>query len=204
MRIMLADDHTIVREGLSLILDMQPDMQVVGQADNGYDAVNIFFQHMPDLLLLDLSMPGLNGVDVVIAIRSRVPDARILILTVCAGDEDIYRSLKAGAKGYLLKDVPREELVTAIRTVHHGGQVIPPAIATKVTERVMYPELTARELEVLQFLAMAKSNKEIGHALFITEGTAKTHVNSILTKLGVMSRTEAVIAALKRGLIRLT
>jgi two-component system, NarL family, response regulator len=202
IRIVIADDHTVVRDGLAAILGMQRDMQIVAEASDGEEACAAFEKHQPDLLLLDLRMPKMDGLDVVRAIRATHPHARIVIITTFTGDEDIFRSLKAGAMGYLLKDAPRQQIVQAVRTVSAGEQYIPSSIASKAVEHALRPQVTAREVEVLQRMARGESNKEIGVALFISEGTVKTHVKSVLAKLEATSRTEAVTTATRRGLIR--
>jgi DNA-binding NarL/FixJ family response regulator len=202
IRIIIADDHTVVRDGLAAILGMQCDMQIVAQASDGEEACSAFEQHRPDVLLLDLRMPKMDGLDVVRAIHAKHPDARIVIVTTFAGDEDIFHSLKAGAKGYLLKDAPRQQILEAIRAVYAGSHYVPSAIASKAAEHALKPQLTAREVEVLQRMARGESNKEIGVTLFVSEGTVKTHVKSILAKLNATSRTEAVTIATRRGVIR--
>jgi DNA-binding NarL/FixJ family response regulator len=202
IRVLIADDHTVVRDGLATIIGLQSDMKVVGEASNGEEACALFTKHEPDVLLLDLRMPDKDGPDVVKTLRAARPSARIIIFTTYGGDEDIFHSLKAGAKGYLLKDAPRQQILEAIRAVYVGESYIPPAIASKVAEHALRPQLTERELEVLQRMARGESNKEIGVALFISEGTVKTHVKSILAKLEAMSRTEAVTIASRRGVIR--
>jgi two-component system, NarL family, response regulator len=202
IRIVIADDHIVVRDGLAAILGMQPDMQILGEAGDGEEACAAFERHRPDVLLLDLRMPKMDGVDVVRAIRVRHPDARIVIITTYAGDEDIFRSLRAGAKGYLLKDSPRQQIIEAVRNVFAGQQYIPAAIASKVAEHALSPQLTAREVEVIQRVARGESNKEVGAALSISEGTVKTHVKGVLAKLEATSRTEAVTIARRRGFIR--
>ena len=203
IRILIADDHAVVREGVAAILSLEPDMEVVAQASNGREAVELFQKHRPDLALMDLRMPEMDGVQAITAIRQDFSDARIIVLTTYDGDEDIYRGLRAGARAYLLKAGPREELLDAIRAVHAGQTHIPPDVAAKLVVRMSGRELTARELEVLQLMAAGKSNQEIGGALFVTESTVKAHVNSILSKLNVSDRTQAVTAAIKRGLIHL-
>lgn len=203
IRILLAEDHTVVRQGLTAIIEDEPDMQVVAQARDGQQAVELYRQHQPHVVLMDLQMPNLDGVAAINHIRAEFPNAHIIVLTTYDGDEDIYRGLQAGAKGYLLKDATAEELLDAIRMVHQGKKYIPPQVAMKLAERLNSCELTQRELEVLQLLAIGKSNQEISAALSITERTAKFHVNNILNKLGAGDRTQAVIVALKRGLVRL-
>lgn len=203
IRILIADDHPVVREGLSALINRRPDMTVVAEASNGREAVKQFLLHRPDVALLDLRMAEMDGVDAIAAIRAQVPTARIIVLTTYDHDEDIYRSLQVGAKAYLLKDTPREELLACIRTVHAGQTHVPSAIAAKLANRRNDSALTAREHEVLEFMADGKANKEIAAALHVTEGTVKTHVNAILKKLDAIDRTQAVIIALKRGIVRL-
>ena len=199
--VLIGDDHTVVRDGLAAILGLQPDMKVVAEASNGEEACALFEKHKPDIMLLDLRMPKKDGLETVKTIRAKRPDARIIILTTYGGDEDIFRSLKAGAKGYLLKDAPRQQILEAIRTVHAGCQYIPANIASKAAEHALKPQVTTREVEVLRHMARGASNKEIGAALFVSEGTVKTHVKSILAKLEAVSRTEAVTIAARRGMI---
>jgi two-component system, NarL family, response regulator len=204
IRVLLAEDHEVVRDGLAAIIDYQADMTVVGHACNGEEAVERFAELQPDITLMDLRMPGMGGAPAIEAIRKKFGDARIIVLTTYDGDENIYRALKAGARGYLLKDSGKDDLLSAIRAVHEGRSYVPPEIATRLVTRTQAgAPLTTREIEVLQLMAKGKSNKEIGAALFISEGTVKTHVNSIHEKLGVSDRTEAVIVALKRGIIDL-
>ena len=201
--ILIADDHSVVREGLVSLVKRKSDMTVVAEASNGREAVDLWKEHRPDVTLLDLRMPELDGVGAIKEIRELDEGAHIIVLTTFDGDEDIYRAIKAGAKGYLLKDTAREALMESIRRVHAGETCIPPALAAKLADRVSGEALSAREIEVLQRIAAGKSNKEIGAELFISEGTVKTHVKSIFSKLDVVSRTEAVATATRRGLIRL-
>jgi len=203
IRILVADDHTVVREGLAAIIARRADMQVVAEAENGQHAVELARQHKPDVILMDLRMPQMGGVEAIIQIRAEQPNARIIVLTTYDGDEDIYRALRAGAKAYLLKDTPRDELLEAIRAVYAGQKRIPPEVAVKLADRMTAEELTPRELEVLRLIVAGKSNKEIGAALSIAEGTVKIHVNNLLGKLGVANRTQAVTEALKRGIVHL-
>jgi two-component system NarL family response regulator len=200
---LIADDHSVVREGLASLVKRKSDMIVVGEASNGREAFDLWREHGPDVTLLDLRMPELDGVGAINKIRELDENARIIVLTTFDGDEDIYRAIKAGAKGYLLKDSAREALMDCIRQVHAGETCIPPSLAAKLAERVSGEALSAREIEVLQRIAAGKSNKEIGAELFISEGTVKTHVKSIFSKLDVVSRTEAVATATRRGLIQL-
>lgn len=203
IRVLISDDHPFMREGLAAVIDYKPDMTVVGQACNGREAVELFRQHQPDVTLMDLRMPELSGVEAIVSICTEFADARIIVLTTYDGDEDIYRGLRAGAKGYVLKDAEPDELLTAIRAVHSGQQYIPPAVGAKLAERIGSPELSDRELEVLRLMATGKSNLEISTALSIAEGTVKFHVKNILSKLAVGDRTQAMIVALKRGIITL-
>jgi two-component system NarL family response regulator len=203
IRILIADDHSVVREGLVSLVKHKSDMKVVAEASNGREAVDFWKANRPDVALLDLRMPELDGVGAITQIREIDPNAHILVLTTFDGDEDIYRAIKAGAKGYLLKDAAREALMECIRKVNAGETCIPPNLAAKLAERVSGEALSVREIEVLQRIAAGKSNKEIGAELFISEGTVKTHVKSIFSKLDVVSRTEAVATATRRGLIQL-
>jgi DNA-binding NarL/FixJ family response regulator len=201
--ILIADDHSVVREGLVSLVKRKPDMKVVAEASNGREAVDFWKEHRPDIALLDLRMPELDGVGAIKEIRELDENARIVVLTTFDGDEDIYRAIKAGAKGYMLKDSARDALMECIRKVHSGETCIPPTLASKLADRVSGETLSTREIEVLQRVAAGKSNKEIGAELFISEGTVKTHVKSIFSKLDVVSRTEAVATATRRGLIQL-
>ncbi|MGF1569664.1 MAG: response regulator [Nodosilinea sp.] len=203
IRILIADDHPPLREGLAALLERQADLKVIAMAADGEEAVALFQTHQPDVVLMDLRMPRLEGADAVASICQNWPQARIIVLTTYDGDEDIYRALRAGAKGYLLKDVPCEELFTAIRKVFRGQRYIMSQVAQKLTERFQGSELTERELEVLQLLVQGKTNRDIGEALCVVEGTVKFHVRNILEKLGAGDRTQAVTIALKRGLARL-
>ena len=203
IRIMIVDDHPVVREGLAALVERREDMTVVAEASDGNEAIALFHQHRPDVTLMDLRMPNMDGVTAITRIREAYSNARIIVLTTYDGDEDIYRGLRVGAKGYMLKDAPREELLGAIRAVHAGQTRIPTEVAAKLAERMNSPELTPREREVLNLIVAGHSNQEIGNALFITEGTVKAHVNSILSKLNVSDRTQAVGVALKRGIVHL-
>jgi len=203
IRVLLADDHPVVREGLAAMLNRRADMEVIGEVANGREAVEFYQEHQPDVTLMDLRMPEMGGVAAIVAIREQFPQARIIVLTTYDGDEDIYRGLQAGAMAYLLKDTPRDELLETIRAVHTGQRRIPPEVASKLAERIMGPSLTERELAVLEQIVAGKSNREIGQALVITEGTVKAHVNNLLGKLGVNDRTQAVTEALRRGIVHL-
>jgi two-component system NarL family response regulator len=200
--VLVVDDHPVVREGLVALLGRQDDLVVAGETGDGEEAVEIFRRERPDVVLMDLRLPRMSGVEAITAIRHEFPEARILVLTTYDGEEDIYRALHAGARGYLLKASPRGELLAAIRAVAGGQRWIPPEVAERLAGRVAGAELTPRELAVLHEIVNGKSNKRIGAALGVTEGTVKTHVNNILSKLGVADRTEAAIAAIQRGLVR--
>ena len=204
IRVLIADDHGVVREGLaSMINRNRADMIVVGEASNGREALALWKQEQPDVTLLDLRMPEMDGVDVIKEIRATEKSARIIVLTTFDGDEDIYRAIRAGAKGYLLKDITREALMDSIRRVHMGETCVPLHLIAKLTDRVSGETLSERELEVLRLMAKGKSNKEIATALFISEGTVKSHGKSIFAKMNVSSRTEAVTEATRRGFLRL-
>ena len=203
IKVAIADDHKIFRKGVILSLRPYTNIKFVLEADNGDDLLAGIPEAQPDVVLMDLRMPELDGVGAIMQIREIDPNAHIVVLTTFDGDEDIYRAIKAGAKGYLLKDTAREALMECIRKVHSGETCIPPSLAAKLAERVSGEALSAREIEVLQRIAAGKSNKEIGAELFISEGTVKTHVKSIFGKLDVVSRTEAVATATRRGLIQL-
>lgn len=203
IHLLIAEDHAITREGIVTIFNRATGIQVVAEAENGEQAVALYHQHQPDVAVVDLRMPKLDGVGAIAQIRQQYPKANIIILTTYDTDEDIYRGLSAGAKGYILKDTTAEELVNAVRTVHNGRKYIPPDVAIKLAERLNSSELTQRELEVLQLISQGKSNSDIGVQLSITEGTVKFHLNNIFSKLRVGDRTQAVITALQRGLVRL-
>ena len=203
IRIIVVDDQAVVRQGFVALINTVADMEVVAEGVNGAQAVELYRRHQPDVLLTDLRMPLMSGVEAIGVIRREWPGARIIVLTAFDGDEDIYRSLQAGAQGYLLKDMFFEELESAIRTVHAGGRRIPGVVAERLAERVGGSDLTGRELEVLRLIVAGRSNKEIGSDLKISEATVKSHVNSILSKLGVTDRTQAATTALQRGLVHL-
>jgi two-component system NarL family response regulator len=203
IRVILADDHPVVRDGLAAMVNQQDDMQVVAEAGDGAEAIALYEQHKPDVMVLDLRMPRCDGVVVVQQVLEKYPKARLLVMTTYDGDEDIFRCLSQGAKGYLLKDAPRQEILSAIRAVSQDRPYTSSSIAAIALQRMAKPSLTQRELSVLQEIAEGRSNKDIARRLSITEGTAKTHVKAILTKLDAISRTEAVSVAHKRGLIHL-
>jgi len=201
IRILTVDDHQLLREGIAAVLEGQPDMVLIGQASNGREAIESFRQHRPDVTLMDLRMPDMSGIEAITAIRAEFPNARIIVLTTYAGDVQAAGALKAGAYGYLLKNLVRKELLETIRVVHAGKRRVPAEIATEIAEHVADDALTEREIEVLRRVAAGKSNKMIAAELDIAEGTVKTHMKSILPKLDASDRTHAVIIALKRGIL---
>ncbi len=208
IRLLIADDHPVVRDGLAGVIEEQSDMVVVGQAGTGLEAIAFYDEHRPDVTLMDLRMPGsdglgMNGVETIIAIRHQFPAARTIILTTYDTDEDIYRGLQAGAKAYLLKDVSRQILLETIRAVHAGQTPVSSEVGAKLASRVSYEPLSEREMGVLRLLVKGLSNQEIAGVLFIAESTVKFHVTHILGKLNAADRTQAVITALKRGLASL-
>jgi len=202
IRILIADDHPVVRDGLSALINGQADMKVVAEAGDGGEAVELFAQYRPDVAMIDLRMREMDGLQAILTIRQRFPNSQLVVLTTFDDNENIYRALQGGAKGYVLKGAPREELLACIRAVSAGKSHIAPTVAAKLAERLSQPGLSERELEVLTLVVDGKSNQEIGSLLHIGEGTVKVHVNHILDKMGVNNRTAAGVAALERGLIR--
>lgn len=203
IRVMVVDDHQIVRKGLVALINTEADLNVVAEAENGRHAVELFRQQRPDITLMDLRLPEMGGVEATRAIRREFPAAKIIVLTTYDGDEDIYRALQAGAQSYLLKGMSFDELLAAIRTVHGGARRIPAAVAERLAERMAGQELTGRELQVLELIVKGRSNKEISTELSISEATVKSHINSLLSKLGVSDRTQAATTALQRGIVHL-
>jgi DNA-binding NarL/FixJ family response regulator len=203
IRVLVADDHPVVRAGLSAVITEQSDLELVAEAENGERAVALFREHRPDVTLMDLRMPVMDGVEAIRAITTEFPDARILALTTYEGDADIRRALEAGASGYLLKDMLLTEVLTAVRAAHRGERVIPIAVAARLAEFPERSDLTEREAEVLQLVARGLSNKEVARAIGRTDETVKIHLKSAFAKLAVADRTEAVTVALTRGLIHL-
>ena len=203
IRVLIVDDHSIFRQGLATIINRDPGMTVIAQAEDGQQAIACFGKHQPDVTLMDLRMPQMGGVEAITAICAQFKSARIIVLTTYDSDEDIYRGLQAGAKGYLLTDAKPNELLNAIRIINHGQQYIPPEVGAKLVQRMSNPELSHREVEVLRLMGQGMSNSDIATALTIGESTVKSHVNRILSKLGVSDRTQAVIIAVKRGIVSL-
>lgn len=203
IRILLADDHPVLRQGIQALAADEHDMEFVAEASNGREAIEQFRKHRPDVTLMDLQMPDMNGIDAMIAIRSEFPDARFVILTTYAGDVQISRALKAGARAYLLKSLLRKDLLDTIRAVHAGQKRIPADLAVQLADHVADDSLTFREIEVLRLIAAGNANKLIADQLSITDETVKGHVKNILSKLGANDRTHAVTIALKRGIIEL-
>jgi DNA-binding NarL/FixJ family response regulator len=204
VRVMCVDDHRLMREGIRRIVDLQPDMVVVAEASNGAEAVELFQRHKPDVTLMDLQLPTMNGHEAIKAIRRLQPDARIVVLTMYYGDEDVYRAIEAGVMGYLLKDAVPDDLIQVIREVHAGRRSVPPQIEAVLDARAMQPSLTQRELQVLQLLATGKRNKEIAAALGISADTTNAHVKSIFQKFNVHDRTAALGEAIRRGIIHIS
>jgi two-component system NarL family response regulator len=203
IRVLIVDDHAIVRRGLATIINRDPEMTVVAQAEDGQQAIAVFREYQPDVTLMDLSMPQMGGVEAITAICTEFKQARITVLTTYDGDEDIYRGLQAGAQGYLFKDAKPNELLNAIRTIHSGQKYVPPDVGAKLLQRMSHPALSERELAVLRLMAQGMSNADISTGLSIGESTVKSHINRLLSKLGVSDRTQAVIVAVKRGLVSL-
>jgi DNA-binding NarL/FixJ family response regulator len=203
IRVLCVDDHRLMREGISRIVGVQPDMTVVAEASDGEEAVEQFLRYRPDVTLMDLEMPTMNGVQAIQTIRGRHPEAKIVVLTMYHGDEDIYRAVAAGAMGYLLKDTLPDDLIRVIRDVHAGQRAFPPEIAAVLEQRASQPSLTFRESQVLELLATGKRNKEIAAALGISGDTASAHIKSIFLKFNVHDRTAALAEALRRGIIHI-
>ena len=203
IRVLVVEDHNVVRQGLVALLNVVDGLEVVGEAADGVEAIAQFRARQPEVTLIDLRLPRMSGVDVIQRIRTETPSARFIVLTTYDGDEDIYRALKAGAKAYLLKGMTSEELITTIREVHMGKSHIPPVIAERLAERMGSEELTPRERDVLEQIVRGRSNKEIAAELEVSEATVKTHINSLLSKLGVVDRTQAATTAIRRGLVLL-
>jgi two-component system, NarL family, response regulator len=203
IKVMIVDDHPLLRVGVASIVNARSDMSVVAQTGTGEEAVALFVQHKPDVTLMDLRLPKMSGVDAILAIRARFSNARFVVLTTYEGDEDIHRALEAGAKGYIIKGMPYQTLIEALLRVHGGGRFLPPPVARALASRMPDSDLSSREQEVLRHLVEGMSNKEIAGLLGITEATVKCHVSTILMRLNVSDRTQAVVTALQRGLVHL-
>jgi DNA-binding NarL/FixJ family response regulator len=203
IRVLSIDDHPLLREGIAAMIKSQPDMTLVAEASTGREGIERFREHRPDITLLDLRLPDMNGIDAMVAIRAEFPEARIIILTTFEGDVEIHRALEAGARGYLLKSMPPKDLLDGIRQVHAGKKRIPPQIVAQLAEHLSDEALTAREVEVLREVAGGNRNRDIAERLFISEETVKVHVKHVMDKLGASDRTEAVAIALRRGIIQL-
>jgi DNA-binding NarL/FixJ family response regulator len=203
IRVLAVDDHALLRDGIAALIGNQLDMELVGEASNGREAVELFRQHQPDVTLMDLQMPEMGGIDALSAIRGEFPEARIIVLTTYAGDVQVFRALKAGARAFLLKGLLRKELLETIRAVHAGQKRLPPEIAAEIAEHATDDTLTRREIDVLRLIAGGNANKEIAAQLSLTEETVKGHVKNILAKLDANDRTHAVTIGLKRGIIEI-
>jgi two-component system NarL family response regulator len=203
IQILLVDDHLIARVGLRSLLETQPDMAVIAEASNGEAACRQFKEFRPDIVLMDLRMPGMSGAETTTAVRAKHPEARVIVLTTFDNDEDIYRALQAGAAGYLLKNVESERLVETIRAVHAGRYKLPMDVATRLAQRRAAPQLSPREREVLELIVKGRSNKEIGADLGVAENTVKNHVKVVLEKLGVQDRVQATTRAIRSGIVRI-
>lgn len=203
IRILIVDDHPALRLGLRALLDNEPDMKVVDNTGVGTEALPLFAKHRPDIVLMDLRLPGMSGVEAILAIRHQFPEARIVVNTTYDADEDIHRAIQSGAKSYLLKDMPKEVILGVVRSVHAGEEVLPSQVRERLRERMARPELTKREMSVMELLAKGTSNKEIADFLGISEPAVKFRIQRIFTKLGAADRTSAVLAALRHGIIHL-
>ena len=203
IRVLSVDHHYLFQQGVATVIDGQPDMRVVAQASSGPESIRLYRDHLPDVTLMDLRLPGQNGIDLLIAIREEFPTARVIILTTSDGDSEVQRALRAGARGYLLKSVAPDDLVAAIRQVHAGSKQIQPEVLAQIVEHMGEEELTAREIEVLRLVVSGQRNREIGAQLYISEDTVKSHLKHIMGKLGARDRTHAVALAGRRGIIRL-
>ena len=203
IRLLIVDDHPAFRAGLVALLADEGDLQVVDECGDGQTAVELYRRHRPDVALMDLRLPGLSGVEAILAIRQEFPDARVIVLTTFDADEDIYRAIQSGAKSYLLKDMSKVEIVGAIRAVHAGQDALPEGVAERLAERRRRQDLTSREVEVLQLLVKGRSNKEIASDLSIAEDTVKSHLKTLFAKLEVRDRTAAAIRAIRLGIVRL-
>jgi DNA-binding NarL/FixJ family response regulator len=203
IKVMVVDDHPLMRVGVASIVNARSDMTVVAQTGTGEEAVVLYHRHRPDITLMDLRLPGMSGVDAILAIRAKDPQSRFVVLTTYEGDEDIHQALDAGAQGYVIKGMPYQTLIEALQRVYHGGRFLPPPVARALASRLPDSELSSREQEVLHLLVEGQTNKEIANQLGISEATVKCHVSTILMRLNVSDRTQAVVTALQRGLVHL-
>ena len=203
IKLMVVDDHPTFRMGLVALVESQPDMTVVAEAGEGQTALTLFRQKKPDLVLMDLRMPGMGGVETILKLLKEHPKASVIVVTTYDLDEDIFRAIQAGAKSYLLKDMPREQITETIRSVHHGKQNLPPNVMSRLEERSRRQDLTEREMEIIQLIVKGHSNKEISSTLFIAEDTVKYHLKALFNKLHVQDRTEAAISAVRHGIVHL-
>jgi len=200
---MLVDDHPAFRKGMAALIESEPDLRVVAEAGDGCKALDVYRQSRPDVVLMDLRLPGMGGVEAIIAIRKDFPDARVIVLTTFDMDEDIFRAIQSGAKSYLLKDTPVDELAAMIRAVHAGKETLPNKVAERLAARRQRADLSPRELQVLQLLTRGRSNKEMAASLFVSEDTVKAHLKTLFSKLKVKDRTEAAISAIRQGIVHL-
>jgi DNA-binding NarL/FixJ family response regulator len=203
IRVLSVDDHPLLSEGIATMINSQPDMQLISQASSGSEAIQQYRQHRPDVTLMDLRLPDVSGIDAMIAIRTEFPEARVVMLTTFEGDVEIQRALQAGARGYLLKNMPPSEILDVIRHVHAGKKRVPPQVAAQIAEHMSDEDLTSREVEVLRKIAGGNRNKDIAEILFISEETVKVHIKHIMDKLGAKDRTQAIAIAVRRGIIEL-
>ncbi|MGA7340020.1 MAG: response regulator transcription factor [Terracidiphilus sp.] len=203
IRVLVVDDHPIMRIGIAAIIEATPDMTTVAQAGSGEESVELFEKHLPDITLMDLRLPGMSGVEAIRTVIERHPEAKFVVLTTYEGDEDIHQALEAGARSYIIKGMPHDALVNALRRVHAGGRFLPPPVTRALSSRIPHSELSTREREVLNLIVRGRSNREIATDLGITESTVKCHVSVILMRLNVNDRTQAVVTALQRGLVHL-
>lgn len=203
IQVMIVDDHPAFRKGMVALIESEPGLEVVAQTGDGREALTLYRQKRPHVVLMDLRLPGIGGVEATMAIRKEFPDARVIVLTTFDTDEDIYRAVQSGAKSFLLKDTPEDELAATIRAVHAGQDALPPKMAQRLADRRQRPDLSPREMEVLQLLTKGRSNKEISTSLFLSEDTVKAHLKTLFMKLKVQDRTQAAISAVRQGIVHL-